>query len=86
MISDLFCIIDDFCQIFIPHWEAPMLGNKEKKLNRPEKISTSEIITILIHLHKSNFRTFNHYYKGIMQRYYRFHFPDMVSYPRFEPL
>ena len=60
-----------------------MLGNKEKKRNRPGKMSTSEIITILIHFHQSNFRTFKHYYEGLMQRYYRSHFPDMVSYPRF---
>ena len=31
MLIDLFCYIDDFCQTFIPQWEAQMLNNKNKK-------------------------------------------------------
>ena len=83
MLTDLFCLIDDFCQLFIPLWEAQMLEHKGKKRNRPGSMSLSEIMTILIFFHQSNHRNFKNYYIGLIQAYHKHDFSGLVSYPRF---
>ena len=67
MPTDLFCLIDDFCQLFIPQWEAQILEHKDKKRNRPGNMSVSEIMTIMISFHQSNHRNFKNYYKDIIE-------------------
>ena len=83
MITDLFCIIDDFMQIFTPQWESTMLDSKERKRNRPGNMSPSEIMAILIGFHQSNYRTFKYYYTWHIQKHYKGHFPRLLSYTRF---
>lgn len=83
MIIELFCLIDDFCKIFIPDWKANILKNAEKKRDRDGRMSISEIMAIVIFFHKSNYRNFKHYYIGFIQAHYSSYFPNLVSYPRF---
>ncbi|ALB21831.1 hypothetical protein AVI53_05985 [Piscirickettsia salmonis] len=52
----LFCVIDDFCQELLPQWNAILLEDTNKKRNKPSQMSTSEIMTIMIYFHKSNYR------------------------------
>ncbi|ALB22376.1 Transposase DDE domain protein [Piscirickettsia salmonis] len=82
----LFCVIDDFCQELLPQWNAILLEDTNKKRNKPSQMSTSEIMTIMIYFHKSNYRNFKMYYlhviKGSMVKY----FPNSVSYNRFVEL
>ncbi|QGO66330.1 hypothetical protein Psal073_01282 [Piscirickettsia salmonis] len=54
----LFCVIDDFCQELLPQWNAILLEDTNKKRNKPSQMSTSEIMTIMIYFHKSNYRNF----------------------------
>ena len=46
-------------------------------------MSLSEILTIVIHFHQSNHRTFKHYYKDYVAVYLRSDFSGLVSYTRF---
>ncbi|ERL61104.1 transposase domain protein, partial [Piscirickettsia salmonis LF-89 = ATCC VR-1361] len=40
----LFCIVDDFCQVFLPHWKASLLEHQDKQRNKSSRMSTSEIM------------------------------------------
>ena len=43
----------------------------------------SEIMTILIHFHQSNYRNFKAYYLEYVMTHLRNEFPGLVSYNRF---
>ena len=82
-VTELFCIIDEFCK----HFDAENAGNLlednsgTKRRRRQASLSDSEIMTILLYF--GTFRIFKHYYlffiKGTMKSY----FPKAVSYNRF---
>ncbi|WP_420801004.1 hypothetical protein [Piscirickettsia salmonis] len=63
----LFCVIDDFCQELLPQWNAILLEDTNKKRNKPSQMSTSEIMTIMIYFHKSNYRNFKMYYLHVIK-------------------
>ena len=87
-VTELFCIIDEFCK----HFDAENAGNLlednsgVKRRRRQASLSDSEIMTILLYFHFGTFRNFKHYYlffiKGTMKSY----FPKAVSYNRFVEL
>jgi len=83
MLVELFCLIDDFCRIFLPQWNAKMLENGQKKRIKAWKMSVSEIMTIIIAFHQSGYRSFKWYYLGHIKAHYSDYFPDLLSYPRF---
>ncbi|ALB22097.1 hypothetical protein Psal006b_02294 [Piscirickettsia salmonis] len=78
----LFCVIDDFCQELLPQWNAILLEDTNKKRNKPSQMSTSEIMTIMIYFHKSNYRNFKMYYLHVIKASMVKYFPNSVSYNR----
>lgn len=80
-LTTLFCLIDDFCQKFEPQWNKKLITNG---FNRGPccSLSLSEIITIVVLFHQSNFRTFKHFY-FYLQRNFSKEFPKLLSYTRF---
>ena len=82
-ITETYCLIDDFCKIFFPKWEKYLIDNSIKRRNRKSRISQSEIMTILILFHQSDFRTFKHFYIGYVCVHMKSYFPELVSYNRF---
>ncbi len=82
-LTELFCDVDDFCQEFEPQWEQFQLGNGLRQRRRKTKISLSEVMTIMIHFHQSNYRTFKSYYTKLVQVHLRGEFPELVSYTWF---
>jgi hypothetical protein len=82
-LTELFCHVDDFCQIFVPVWQEQQLTNGEIQRQRMRSLSISEIMTILIHFHQSHYRDFKAYYTGYVQERLRAEFPGLVSYTRF---
>lgn len=78
----LFCIVDDFCQEFIPHWKRHLLESGLKKRHRASRLSSSEIITLLVYFHQMRFRDFKTYYNSYVKRYLVSYFPQLVSYNR----
>src|SRR3954447_18170250 len=49
-IVEVFCEVDDFCQAFLPHWEASLLSPG----GPAPRVSPSEIITLLLTVQASN--------------------------------
>ena len=80
----IFCDIDDFCIWFVPLWESRMLPPADRTLRRRDaQLCLSEIMTILVLFHRSNYRTFKHFYLEYVCVVLRDEFPNLVSYPRF---
>jgi hypothetical protein len=46
-IVEVFCAVDDFCQAFVPQWEASLLGTGGPPPRGPQPdLPTREIITL----------------------------------------
>ena len=82
-LTDIFCDVDDFCKVFMPEWEAQLLADGTRKRNRQGRMTMSEIMTLIIAFHTSNQRDFKNYYTGFVARFYKHHFPELLSYTRF---
>ena len=53
---------------------------------KPSSLSLSEVLTIVIHFHQSNHKTFKQYYTNYVSAYLGSDFPGLVSYSRFVEL
>ena len=82
----LFCLVDEFCQLFMPEWQKHLFKNRLIKRHRKTQLSPSEIMTIYIHFHQSHYRDFKNYYIFYVQKHLKPLFPSLVSYPRFVTL
>jgi len=82
----LFCDVDDFCKEFEPILKEGLLNDGKIKRIRKSKLSLSEVMTIIILFHRSNYRTFKHYYINHVMIYLKGDFPELVSYNRFVEL
>ena len=78
-LEQLYCIVDDFCKIFMPSWKKYLIKSGVNQRNRKNQLTPSEIMTIMIHFHQSRFRNFKMYYVGFVQRYLKEAFPDLVN-------
>lgn len=84
-ITTIFVFIDDFIKLYQNNSKEVMrIGNKHR--NREGKLSLSEMMTIMICFHFSNFKTFKHYYKYCIGVQYKHLFSDLMSYSRFVKL
>ena len=83
---ELFVSVDDFCQIFLPVWERKLLADGSKKRCRTGQLSLSEIMTILIYFHQSQYRNFKAYYTDHVCQHLSGEFPNLVTYERFVSL
>jgi hypothetical protein len=80
-----FCQFDDFCQAFGPHWQARLLSDEAqpaKKRGPQPGLVDSEIMTILVLYHSSNFRHFKAFYEGVVLTLLRSAFPKAPCYAR----
>ena len=82
-ITDIFCLVDEFCNDFERTTEPFLLGKPSK---RPAVMSKSEVICICLLFHLSGFRCFKHFYLFYVQRHMQAEFPRTVSYNRFVEL
>jgi len=84
-VLELFCSVDDFMVSFAPHLK-PIQLVAGKQRERPGQLCPSEVMTILIHFHQSQYRTFKAYYTEPVQVHLASEFPHLVSYQRFVAL
>ncbi|ABM03347.1 transposase, IS4 family [Psychromonas ingrahamii 37] len=82
-LTDIFCDVDDFCNVFIPEWEACLISNGGIKRRRVKCMNNAEIMTIIISFHQSHYRDFKNYYLGYVARHLKEYFPSLLSYTRF---
>ena len=82
-LEELFCSVDDFCQVFEPLWHKQLIGNGLKHRQRHRQLCLSEIMTIVIAFHQSHYRNFKAYYLEKVTDEWHQAFPKLVSYQRF---
>lgn len=75
---ELFCDVDDFMLTFAPQLKAIQL-TAGKQRERPGQLCASEVMTILIYFHQSQYRTFKAYYIEHVQVHLASEFPALVS-------
>lgn len=88
-ITEIYCLADDFCKEFTKQQEKYMLEDKvegHKHRNKPNRMSDSELMVILILFHSGGFRCFKHYYLEYVCKHLSHLFPVHVSYNRFVEL
>ncbi len=85
-ITEIFCSIDDFCNLFSPALKEKLISTGKKTRNRKYKMSVSEVLTITVMFHLSGHRTFKHFYLFYVQKHLQSEFPVTVSYNRFVEL
>lgn len=86
--TELFCLIDDFCQQFEPLLEQRMLGESAdiQRRRRACEMSLSEMITIVVLFHMMRGRQFKEFYRGTVCRFMTSEFSRRLSYTRFVAL
>ena len=80
---ELFCAVDDFCKEMEKQRTGYLLNADSQKRQRAGQLSDSEALTIMIHFHQSQYRTFKAYYQIHVAVYLRHEFPQLISYGRF---
>jgi len=84
-VLELFCSVDDFMISFAPQLKTIQLA-AGKQRERSGQLCSSEVMTILIHFHQSQYRTSKAYYTEHVQVHLTSEFPHLVSYQRFVAL
>jgi hypothetical protein len=82
---ELYVEVDDFHKGF-EQWLSQEQIGKGNKPGPKSELSISEIMTLVIYFHQSNYRNFKHYYQKHVCAYLRGEFPGLVSYNRFVEL
>ena len=87
-IVSLFCEIHDFFMMYETHLATHCLPNKttSERRGRRRGLHASEVMTLLVAFHQSNYRTLKHFYEKHVCVYWCSAFPNLVSYPRFVQL
>ena len=81
-LTELFCLIDDFCRWFEPAWERHQLTAGTPKRRRRSTLSLSELMTLVVLFHQLRFRQFKRFYLEYVRRYLHAAFPTLPSYHR----
>ena len=76
----LFCKVDDFCNEFEQYLEEHKIGQARGKRGPKPALSLSEIMSIIIHFHQSNYRHFKAYYTKHVMVHLRSESSGLVSY------
>ena len=82
-ITNLFCIVDDFCKIIEPYWNGYLISSGKKQRNRQSRLSLSEMMTIVLFHHYFPHLSFKDYYNKIISTFLKPLFPQLLSYSRF---
>jgi hypothetical protein len=87
-ITEIFYLSDEFSKEFAFSFKKHVLhdDNGKKHRNKPNRLSDSEVMTILIAFHLSGMRNLKHFYLFYVCKHLHEEFPDLVSYNRFVEL
>lgn len=85
-LTKIFCEIDDFCIEFEEKLRKSLISDGKTHRNRKSMMSYSEVMTILIAFHQSNYRSLKCFYLSFVREYMKNEFPSCVSYNRFVEL
>lgn len=79
---EIFCKSHDFCQKLDKHMQGHCLPSS----TATSGLSLSEIISICIAFHLSDYKTFKHFYSSLVLAQWQSYFPNLVSYSHFVQL
>jgi hypothetical protein len=79
----LFYDLDKFAIAFEQQWKRHLLPDGRRHRQRKGRMHLSEIMTLLVLFHASNYRTFKHFYLHYVCQHLRGEFPQLLSYNRF---
>lgn len=89
-ITEIFCMADDFCQVYDRFIKvnglAPVRDKKKRRYHRDSTMSDAEVITIMILFHLCGYKCLKHFYLNEVQKNMQDLFPQTVSYNRFVEL
>jgi Transposase DDE domain len=80
---EIFCEVDDFCKAFQDAFESHFIGNGRGSRGPAPGLADAEIITLLLVLHSSGFKSWKNFYNSPMGEVLRRYFPGMPCYERF---
>jgi hypothetical protein len=85
LLTAIYCDVDDFCKDFENYCKPHFLEKNidKSKFFPKSQMSLSEVMTILIYFHLSQYRTFKGYYKNCVCNTLKAYFPKVLSYNRF---
>src|SRR5918995_6593141 len=81
-IVEVFCEVDDFCQAFMPQWEASLLGPGGPAPRGPHVVQRDHHAAA----HSSGFKHLKSFYHGFAEPLLRSYFPGMPCYEHFVAL
>lgn len=79
-ITEIFVIADEFCKEFELSIAKFKVGKAPK---RKPRMTTSEVICIMVIFHGMNYKNMKHFYLQYVQKHISHLFPETVSYNRF---
>jgi hypothetical protein len=82
-IVELYVIIDDFCNKFMPKYINLLKRKQLKRRNRSSMLTTSEMVLIILLFTQSGYKCFKWYYINEVMGQYRSYFSELPSYNRF---
>ena len=87
-VTEIFYLSDEFSKEFDVAYKNHLLkeNNGKKHRNKPNRLSNSEVMTILMSFHLSGMRNLKHYYLFYVCKHLKEEFPHLVSYSRFVEL
>lgn len=86
LLTTIFYHVDNFCKNLEEFLKEKSIGKEKGAAGRKRNMTTSEVLTIMVHFHHSQIRTFKDYYKIMIQGHLRTAFSKVVSYNRFVEL
>lgn len=81
-LTELYCLMDDFCKDFEPKMHEFLLNNGTKRRRRSTQLSLAEMMTLVVLFHQLRFRQFKVFYLYYVRLYLRKEFPNLPSYSR----
>jgi hypothetical protein len=86
-IIELFCLVDDFVKRFQEMCSAKRIEYTRKRIRKKAfRTSLSEVLTLLLLFHRSDYKTFKHFYLTHVKVHLKHLFPYLVGYSRFVQL
>lgn len=81
-ITELYCLMDDFCKKFEPILNAQLLTDGAKQRIRATSLSLAELMTLVVLFHQIRYRQFKSFYLHHVSQHLRGEFPTLPSYSR----
>ena len=81
-LTELYCLMDDFCKEFEPCLNARLLTDGHRKRLRVAGLSLAELMTLVVLFHQIRYRQFKAFYLNHVCMHLRREFPGLPSYQR----